>query len=876
MFNLPFSVRIAGADPVDGDRYLAADLAARESLITNARAYEGLTVYQQDTKTVYLLETLVEGNPGASTWVTLDGGVTQLGATNGLAIIGSDIGLGGTMSEPTTISVQSDLNFVTSDAGAINFNIDETSGITVNIGNSGGVTYVGGNYTSHKGVTQLADTWLDGNNQSSYLRNEASQSSDVEVGGLSKTYVYQDAYNITNELTDVVNNTTSGIDITPTGITLKNEHFGYGALYAADYSANYINRSLVDKEYVDSLIVAPLTDAEIKIQYENNANTNEFSDGEKTKLAGLDSSRFLGEYVDLAALQTAHPSPIDGSYANVDAGIGEDVERWIWDTSDDQYVQQLGTSTILTDAQIKVQYENNVNTNAFTDTEQTKLSNAITNGINGLTKVGSDIKLGGTLTESTTIDGDGNNLQIDNTDTLVITDMNSNQLVMANGTIQATMSNGNSFVMDDSGINIGDGVFGSTISLDNTGVTITDGANGNSISQTNSGININDGVNGGGIFSNSNGISIAANVNGNGVYLTSDGISIVDAVNSIDILTNNEGFKISDNVNNVLIKTSTGGFELDADYSANYTDRSLVDKEYVDNATSLQGIVDDAIVDVGEVSYSPILVGGATGHPGSLLIQTDTANATNISTLQFGTNTTPGGTSAFYSGFETENDYGLDRKSSITNNFKSVGMELDLGNNGTFGMSIRPETAVTDLLSGKTDMISGFYGSTNIEASTTVLSSGQGSGLGSITDKVNAFGATGFNTLSADGVQGAIFTIGVDKINILNDLDNITPTGTSQVLVREADGNVGYVDASDIASQSVNSYSETVTTWVAGPNNTYTQNVQHDLGTLDLVYSFRDTNTNEIVYVDIFPLNTNLVRLTVGVDGLSIRSTFIK
>lgn len=114
-------------------------------------------------------------------------------------------------------------------------------------------------------------------------------------------------------------------------------------------------------------------DSEIKTQYENNSNTNAFTDAEKAKLASLESSKFLGEFPSLAALQLAFPSPAAGSYANVDTGIGNDVERYIWDSGDSQYILQLGESTSLTDAQIKTQYENNADTNAFTDTEKSKL-----------------------------------------------------------------------------------------------------------------------------------------------------------------------------------------------------------------------------------------------------------------------------------------------------------------------------------------------------------------------------------------------------------------------------------------------------------------------------------------------------------------------
>ncbi len=124
---------------------------------------------------------------------------------------------------------------------------------------------------------------------------------------------------------------------------------------------------------IEALAEVNQTDSEIKTQYENNANTNSFTDAEKSKVSALESSKFLGEFVSLVALQTAHPSPVVGSYANVDQGIGQDVVRYVWDNDDSVYVLQLGESTILTDAQIKTQYENNPDTNDFTDSEESKL-----------------------------------------------------------------------------------------------------------------------------------------------------------------------------------------------------------------------------------------------------------------------------------------------------------------------------------------------------------------------------------------------------------------------------------------------------------------------------------------------------------------------
>lgn len=117
------------------------------------------------------------------------------------------------------------------------------------------------------------------------------------------------------------------------------------------------------------------TDTSIKTKYENNANTNAFTDDEKNKLANLESSKFVGEFPSLADLQTAFPTAPVGSYAYVDTGVGQPVEKYIWDNNDSQWVLQQGQSTDETPASIKAKYESNPDTNAFTDAEQTNLGN---------------------------------------------------------------------------------------------------------------------------------------------------------------------------------------------------------------------------------------------------------------------------------------------------------------------------------------------------------------------------------------------------------------------------------------------------------------------------------------------------------------------
>ena len=81
-----------------------------------------------------------------------------------------------------------------------------------------------------------------------------------------------------------------------------------------------------------------------------------FTQEEKDKLAGLESSKFVGLFVSESALPTTGGV---GDYANVDGGVGGDVYRVIWDSTNSKWVALQGVSTELTDAQIKQQYESN-------------------------------------------------------------------------------------------------------------------------------------------------------------------------------------------------------------------------------------------------------------------------------------------------------------------------------------------------------------------------------------------------------------------------------------------------------------------------------------------------------------------------------------
>ena len=103
-----------------------------------------------------------------------------------------------------------------------------------------------------------------------------------------------------------------------------------------------------------------MTDAEVKTAYENNPDTNAFTDAEQTKLSGIET----GATADQVASDVPFTPFGTISATDVQAAIQE-------------VAQEAGTS--LTDAQIKTAYENNANTNAYTDAEKIKLDTVETN-----------------------------------------------------------------------------------------------------------------------------------------------------------------------------------------------------------------------------------------------------------------------------------------------------------------------------------------------------------------------------------------------------------------------------------------------------------------------------------------------------------------
>lgn len=102
-------------------------------------------------------------------------------------------------------------------------------------------------------------------------------------------------------------------------------------------------------------------------------STNDFTNPLKTKLESLEGTHWRGTFPNFSALQSGVSSPQPGDYADVDSE-GVDVERYIWDDTDSEWVVQSGAVAPITASQVKQLYESNPDTNAFNDAEKSKLS----------------------------------------------------------------------------------------------------------------------------------------------------------------------------------------------------------------------------------------------------------------------------------------------------------------------------------------------------------------------------------------------------------------------------------------------------------------------------------------------------------------------
>ena len=102
-------------------------------------------------------------------------------------------------------------------------------------------------------------------------------------------------------------------------------------------------------------------------------SANNFTDLLHDKLIGLEGTHWRGTFVSVAELEAGVTDPQAGDYADVNAA-GENVQRHIWDATNQVWVAMSGEVAPITASQVKQLYESNPDTNAFTNDEKAKLA----------------------------------------------------------------------------------------------------------------------------------------------------------------------------------------------------------------------------------------------------------------------------------------------------------------------------------------------------------------------------------------------------------------------------------------------------------------------------------------------------------------------
>ncbi len=212
-FNLPFSVRIAGDVPVDGDRYLTPDLSGRDGLIGSGREFDGLQVFVEDIKKLYIL--LDKTIP---LWQEVGSG--SGGSTSSPTSLDKDL-------TPLVTSVDGDSTGIILSANPIGYIEVMINGIQVVLGD--GVKTKGCYFSNDGGTTAIAfanivatDTLYWNGSIAGY---ELDASDRVDLN-----------YNIVNTVSNNAKPTGYDKDLTPlvtiadgdtTGITITNTPVGY-------------------------------------------------------------------------------------------------------------------------------------------------------------------------------------------------------------------------------------------------------------------------------------------------------------------------------------------------------------------------------------------------------------------------------------------------------------------------------------------------------------------------------------------------------------------------------------------------------------------------------------------------------------------------
>jgi len=234
---------------------------------------------------------------------------------------------------------------------------------------------LGGNLDTQTFTVDGRDVSTDG----AKLDNIESNATADQTGAEIK--VSYEAEANTNAFTDAEQTKLSGIETAATADQTDAE-------IKTAYEANSNTNAFTDAEQtkltgIETAATADQTGAEIKVAYEGEANTNAFTDALQAKLNSIDAAHYLPPVQSTANLTAiTEASLTDKARVYVE----DDVSDYFYDATavsgdfapDDQTggtgfwkrVETAGESA----ASIKAKYESNADTNAFTDTEKSKLS----------------------------------------------------------------------------------------------------------------------------------------------------------------------------------------------------------------------------------------------------------------------------------------------------------------------------------------------------------------------------------------------------------------------------------------------------------------------------------------------------------------------
>ena len=116
------------------------------------------------------------------------------------------------------------------------------------------------------------------------------------------------------------------------------------------------------------------TNSEIKSAYEANADTNEFSDAEETKLSNIEANAEVNVGTDVGVVYNASSISVTSTTGtNATVNGATQTEAGVLSSSDKSKLDAIEANATAdqTNSEIKIAYEANADTNEFSDSEQT-------------------------------------------------------------------------------------------------------------------------------------------------------------------------------------------------------------------------------------------------------------------------------------------------------------------------------------------------------------------------------------------------------------------------------------------------------------------------------------------------------------------------